>query len=87
MTYIVILNRGQKSRTTPELPTFHITPPSEETFGPSGYDLACNRLHTWLIFNGIGFRALELSATEADTLPLGHRSPGANLMRVSENGF
>ncbi|GBN28553.1 hypothetical protein AVEN_222920-1 [Araneus ventricosus] len=62
-TDLVILNSGQLTRTTPELP-----PPLEastshqrEEVCPPTYDLACNR-----IFSGIGFRTW----TPSDTLPL-----------------
>ncbi|GBL97278.1 hypothetical protein AVEN_274625-1, partial [Araneus ventricosus] len=57
-TDLVILNRGQMTRTTPEL-----APPSQSFRAtPTGgrlataYDLACNRPHTRRIFGGVGSR-------------------------------
>ncbi|GBN64814.1 hypothetical protein AVEN_254533-1 [Araneus ventricosus] len=55
-THPVILNRGQMTRTTPELalPNFLATPTGGRL--ATTYDLACNRPHTRRIFSGIGFR-------------------------------
>ncbi|GBM28178.1 hypothetical protein AVEN_172671-1 [Araneus ventricosus] len=51
---LVILNRSQMMRTTPELappsPSFHTTPTGGRL--ATTYDLACNRSHTRRFFNG-----------------------------------
>ncbi|GBM29908.1 hypothetical protein AVEN_246467-1 [Araneus ventricosus] len=60
-TDLVILNRGQMTRTTPELappsPNFRATPTGGRL--ATTYDLACNRPHTRRIFSGIGFRTCD----------------------------
>ncbi|GBN87511.1 hypothetical protein AVEN_24458-1 [Araneus ventricosus] len=63
---LVILNRDQMTRTTPELappsPSFHATPPGGRLAATCG--LACNRPHTRQIFSGIGFRAWSPAASK-----------------------
>ncbi|GBO28001.1 hypothetical protein AVEN_125712-1 [Araneus ventricosus] len=63
-TDIVILNRDQMKRMTPELapssPNFHATP----TTGclATTYDLTCNKPNRRRIFGGIGFRTWNPTA-------------------------
>ncbi|GBL78861.1 hypothetical protein AVEN_48849-1 [Araneus ventricosus] len=57
-TDLVILNRGQMTRTTPELaPPLQTSAPHqwEDVWLPT-YDLACNTPNTRPIFSGIGFQ-------------------------------
>ncbi|GBM09915.1 hypothetical protein AVEN_86803-1 [Araneus ventricosus] len=64
---LVILNRGQMTRTTPELapplsPNFHATPTGGRL--ATTYDLTCNRPHTRRNFGGIGFRTWNSPAAK-----------------------
>ncbi|GBM81151.1 hypothetical protein AVEN_226971-1 [Araneus ventricosus] len=58
---LVILNRYQVTRTTPELaplsPDFRATPTGGRL--ATTYDLVCNRPHTRRIFRGIKFRTCD----------------------------
>ncbi|GBO22795.1 hypothetical protein AVEN_157228-1 [Araneus ventricosus] len=56
-TDIVILNRGQTTRSTPEMASpLQPSAPHQEDVSPPTYDLGCNRSTTRWIFSGIGFR-------------------------------
>ncbi|GBM06603.1 hypothetical protein AVEN_83793-1 [Araneus ventricosus] len=62
-TDFIILNHGQMTRTASEL-VLQTSAPYQRAF-----DLLCMR--RW-IFSGIGYRNLELSCNEVESLPLGH---------------
>ncbi|GBM29902.1 hypothetical protein AVEN_246462-1 [Araneus ventricosus] len=63
-TDVIILNRGQVTRTTLELappyPNFRSTPAGGRL--ATAYGLACARPYTWRMFNGIGFRTWNFPA-------------------------
>ncbi|GBL80391.1 hypothetical protein AVEN_92295-1 [Araneus ventricosus] len=64
-TDLIILNRGQITRATPE-PAPHLqnyAPHQREDVCPSTYDLACKSPNTRRTFSGIGFRTWNPSSS------------------------
>ncbi|GBM87328.1 hypothetical protein AVEN_53506-1 [Araneus ventricosus] len=77
-TDLVILNRGQVTRTTPELalPLSEIPHrPSRRTFGHEVRFSAHHYSHTRRFFSGIGFGTWSPPTPKAEILPLDHRGP------------
>ncbi|GBM30211.1 hypothetical protein AVEN_165812-1 [Araneus ventricosus] len=74
---LVILNRGQLTRTTPELantsPNFRTTLLGGRS--PSMYDLTCIEATCTVDLQWNWVSSLEPSGPEAETLPRGHRGP------------
>ncbi|GBM96595.1 hypothetical protein AVEN_161299-1 [Araneus ventricosus] len=81
-TGLVILNRGQMTRTTPEVtPPLQTSPPHQrDDFWLPTYDLACTRLNTRRIISGIGFRTWNPPAPKDEALLLGHSGLIPNLL-------
>ncbi|GBM90417.1 hypothetical protein AVEN_72325-1 [Araneus ventricosus] len=68
---LVILKRGQTTRTTLELatPLQYSAPHQRTDVRPLTYDLACNSPDTQRIFSEIGSRTLQLRSRDLATNP------------------
>ncbi|GBL85951.1 hypothetical protein AVEN_63254-1 [Araneus ventricosus] len=73
-TDLVILNRGQMTKATPELaassPSFHSTPAGGHL---ASTDLTCTRLAYMAVLRWNRVSNLEISSPKVETLPPGHR--------------